>query len=130
MTDVLISSICGTLFNKIKTCFMYARKNKELAANSDLRNLVFLLGEQILPQWCQRNCGDKNAINDMHNLVYLLAQKTHQVFFTRVIHTIIDQNWDLKGLRQVLGRILKTIDLRPSIVRSTIEKSIDKLNQS
>ena len=66
----------------------------------------------------------------MHNLVYLLAQKVHSVFFTRVIHAIIDQNWDLKGLKQVLGRILKILDLRPSIVRQTIERSIEKLNNA
>jgi hypothetical protein len=31
--------------------------------------------------------------------MYLLAAKTQQVFFSRVIHTIIDQNWDLKGFK-------------------------------
>jgi hypothetical protein len=35
----------GPLTNKIKASFMHPRKNKELAANSDLRNLLVLMGE-------------------------------------------------------------------------------------
>ena len=45
----------------------------------------------------------------MHNLVYLLALKTQQVFCSRIIHTCIDQNWDLKGFKQVLVRIFRQI---------------------
>ena len=45
----------------------------------------------------------------MHNLCYLLAMKTQQVFNSRVIHTCIDQNWDLKGFKQVLVRILRQL---------------------
>ena len=54
---------------------------------------------------------DGKAINDMHNLIFLLSLKTHQVFQARVIHQIIDQNWDLKGLRSVLDRLLETMGL-------------------
>jgi hypothetical protein len=92
--------------NKIKTCIQYPRKNVDLACNADFRNLIFLIGEQILPQWCMKNINDAEAINKMHSLFYLLAFKTQQVFFSRVIHTIIDQNWDLKGFKQVLSRII------------------------
>jgi len=45
----------------------------------------------------------------MQNLCYLLAMKTQQVFNSRIIHTCIDQNWDLKGFKQVLVRILRQI---------------------
>jgi hypothetical protein len=45
----------------------------------------------------------------MHNLVFLLALKTQQVFTSRIIHTAIDQNWDLKGMKQVLMRIFKVL---------------------
>jgi hypothetical protein len=52
------------------------------------------------------------------------------VFFNAVLHTIIDQNWDIKGFKQVLSRILKIIDIRPPVVRSSIEKILDKLNNA
>ena len=66
----------------------------------------------------------------MHDLMYLLSQKVHQVFFNAVIHTIIDQNWDIKGFKQVLSRILKMIDLRPMVVRTSIDKLLEKLNNA
>ena len=50
---------------------------------------------------------DAKLINDMHNLLYLFSLKTHQVFQARVIHQIIDQNWDLKGFKAVLMKILE-----------------------
>jgi len=49
------------------------------------------------------------AVNEMHNLCYLLSLKAQLVFNSRIIHTCIDQNWDLKGFKQVLKRILETI---------------------
>jgi len=42
-------SMCGPLMNKIKMCFAYPRKNMDLANNKDIKNLVYLLGEQLLP---------------------------------------------------------------------------------
>jgi hypothetical protein len=50
----------------------------------------------------------------MHNLVFLLASKAQQVFTSHVIHTIIDQNWDLKGLKMVLVRIFKIMGVGSS----------------
>ena len=120
----------GPLTNKIKACLMHPRKNKELASNSDLCNLLVLMGEQLLPQWCKNNMGKPEEICMMHDLMYLLSQKVHMVFFNAVIHTIIDQNWDIKGFKQVLSRILKILDLRPPVVRSGIEKILDKLNNA
>ena len=55
--------------------------------------------------------GDAEVIGEMHNLVYLFAQKTQQVFQARVIHQIIDQNWDLKGYRAVIMRIFKKMNI-------------------
>lgn len=89
-TAPMIVSICGPLINKIKMCFNYPRKNIDLANNRDIRNLVHLLGEQLLPQWCARNKDNFEEINTMHNLMYLFAYKTQQIFFSRVIHAIID----------------------------------------
>ena len=44
-------------------------------------------------------------------LVYLLAFKTHHVFQIRVIHQIFDQNWDLKGYRDMFNKILEAMKL-------------------
>lgn len=105
-TEGLIISMCGPLMNKIKICLQYPKKNMELANNKDIKNLIYLIGEQILPQWCLKNAQDFEQINKMHNLMFLFAYKTHQIFFSRVIHAIIDQNWDLKGFKQIFMRIL------------------------
>lgn len=42
----------------------------------------------------------------MHSLCYLLALKAQAVFTSGVIRTCIDQNWDLKGFKAVLLRML------------------------
>ena len=76
--------------NKIKACVVYARKNKELAEHPDFRQFIDVFCEQLLPQWCRKSMKDAEAINAMHNLVYLLSLKIHQVFHARVIHQIID----------------------------------------
>jgi hypothetical protein len=52
------------------------------------------------------------------------------VFNSRVIHTIIDQNWDLKGFQSVLSRILKVLDLKPTVARTSVEKTIEKLSNA
>lgn len=62
--------------NKVKMSLQYPRKNQDLAGNKDIKNLIFLIGEQLLPQWCQKNIEDAEAINKMHNLMYLFAYKT------------------------------------------------------
>ena len=82
--------MCAGIFNKIKMCMEFPKKNKDLASNPDFKNFIFLLNEQIIPQWCRKNIKDAEAINHMHNLVYLLSQKVAQVFQARVIHQIID----------------------------------------
>jgi hypothetical protein len=73
---------------------------------------------------------DAKAINDMHNLVYLFAYKTHQVFQARVIHQIIDQNWDLKGYRAVLNRVLETMKLEALPATVKLDKYLEKLINS
>ena len=62
--------------NKVKMSFQYPRKSVDLASNRDIKNLIYLMGEQLLPQWCLKNIGDLEAINKMHNLMYLFAYKT------------------------------------------------------
>ena len=51
-TEGMIVSMCGPLMNKIKIAFQYPRKNMDLANNKDIKNLIYLIAEQILPQWC------------------------------------------------------------------------------
>ena len=126
-TEGLIISMCGALMNKIKISFLYPRKNVDLANNKDIKNLVFLIGEQLLPQWCLKNLDDFDKLNKMHNLVYLWAYKTQQIFFSRVIHAIIDQNWDLKGFKQVFIRILGMLEVTSTAGGSSLEKHLDKL---
>ena len=125
--EALIVSICGPLMNKVKMSFQYPRKSVDLASNRDIKNLIYLMGEQLLPQWCLKNIGDLEAINKMHNLMYLFAYKTQQIFFSRVIHAIIDQNWDLKGFKQVFMRILSLLDVSATAGGSSLEKHLDKL---
>lgn len=126
-TSAMIVSICGPLMNKIKMSFQYPRKNIDLANNKDIKNLIYLLGEQLLPQWCHRNAANFDEINLMHNLMYLFAYKTQQIFFSRVIHAIIDQNWDLKGFKQVFLRILQTLQVSANAGGASLEKHLDKL---
>ena len=57
----------------------------------------------------KQNLSNYDEINNMQNLCYLFAQKTQQVFNSRIIHTCIDQNWDLKGFKQCLVRIFKAV---------------------
>lgn len=114
MTDAnlmtaLVQSICGPLANKVKFAALYARKNKRLGES--MGPTIDLLFEQLLPHFCANNIGNQDVVNNMHNLIYLLAQKSQQVFTSHVIHTAIDQNWDMKGLKQVLVRVLKTLDV-------------------
>ena len=56
------------------------------------------------------NRGDKLSL--MHSLVFLLASKTQAVFTSGVVRTCIDQNWDLKGFKSVLLRILRELGLQ------------------
>ena len=86
--QALIMSMCGPLMNKIKSCMLYARKNKVLAQK--LQSTIELLGEQLLPQFCKNKEGDLAALDQLHNLMYLLAHKSQQVFYSKVIHTCID----------------------------------------
>jgi hypothetical protein len=72
---------------------------------------ICLLGEQILPKFCSQNKDNHEKINAVHNLMFLLAHKAQQVFTSHIIHTAIDQNWDMKGLKQVLVRLCKELGL-------------------
>jgi hypothetical protein len=69
-------------------------------------------------------------INLMHNLMFLFAYKTHQVFQARVIHQIIDQNWDLKGFKETLMRIIGKLGLGTNQGTSDFEKYLEKMINS
>lgn len=86
----LVQSMCGPIFNRIKLSFEHPKKNFELARNTDVKNFINVIGEQILPQWCKQNMNTGDKINQMHNMMFLFAYKTAQVFQGRVIHQIID----------------------------------------
>ena len=103
----LIISMVGPLMNKVKMSILGARKNCCLAFK--LSSTIDMLGEQLLPHYLTDGSRSYEEVNMMHNLLYLLAMKTQQVFNSRVIHTCIDQNWDLKGFKQVLVRILRML---------------------
>jgi hypothetical protein len=86
---------------------MYPNKNKELAKT--LMPTINFIGEQLLPKFVDLR-GD-NSVSNMHDLMFLLALKAQGVFTSHVIHTIIDQNWDLKGFKIVMLRILKQMNV-------------------
>ena len=86
-----------------------------------------MLGEQILPQFCKKNMKDAKEINNMHNLIYLFVNKTHQVFQARVIHQIIDLNWDLKSYKAVLMRIIEKIGILKCPQAKNLDKAIEKV---
>lgn len=109
LTHPLILSVVAPLSNKIKSCVRYARKNVKLGAQ--LAATLDLLFEQLLPHFLAKNIDNYNEVNLVHNLVFLLALKAQQVFTSRIIHTAIDQNWDLKGFKQVLVRLFKTLSV-------------------
>jgi hypothetical protein len=66
--------MCGLLMNKVKLCMAYANKNKKLS--KEISSTINLLAEQLLPHYCAHNLSNYEALNAMHNLCYLLAQKT------------------------------------------------------
>jgi hypothetical protein len=46
---VLIQSMCGLLMNKLKYVIQSNQKNKALATNQHLNNLIELVAEHLLP---------------------------------------------------------------------------------
>ena len=84
----LIISMVGPLMNKVKMSMLSAKKNQKLAEK--LAGTVNAIAEQLLPHYLAGNMSSYDDINNMHNLCYLLAMKTQQVFNSRIIHTCID----------------------------------------
>ena len=105
----MIISTVGPLMNKVKLSMLSAKKNRDLAQK--LASTIDVLAEQLLPFYLADPERTYDDINMMHNLCYLFAMKTQQVFNSRIIHTCIDQNWDLKGFKQVLVRILRQLSV-------------------
>lgn len=48
-SELLVLSMLGPMFNKIKMCMEYPKKNMEFAHNKDIKNFIAVLGEQLLP---------------------------------------------------------------------------------
>lgn len=117
---ILARSIVTLLFNRIKYYMCSAKKNVSLAQNANFRGLVEALSEQIIPQNVNLYFADTKELFKLHNYVYLLAQKCKGVFHGSVIHTCIDQNWDLKGLKQTLQRLLQHLQLNNSGTQGAI----------
>ncbi len=126
----LIASINGVLFSKIKLVMKNALKNSKLAKNDQLLAVIEILAEQIVPQFCVNNMAKSDKLNVMHSLVYLLASKAQSVFTSGVVRTCIDQNWDLKGFKAVLLRILKEVGLSAEGDTTKLKEYFDKMIQS
>lgn len=128
--QMVVRSTCATLMSKVKLMFANPLKNKQLAANSDLLAIVELLSEQVIPQYCLQHIDDTGKLTRMHSLCYLLASKVQSVFTSGVIKTCIDQNWDLKGLKAVLLRILTEVAGFASDQLKKLQDLFDKLTSS
>lgn len=99
------------MLSKIKLVVRHALKNTKLTQNDHILAILELLSEQIVPQYCATNITRSDKLTLMHSLVFLLTQKAQSVFTSGVVRTCIDQNWDLKGFKSVLLRILKELGL-------------------
>ena len=88
LVTALVMSMCGIIANKVKFSCLYARKNKIFGHN--LTPTIDLIFEQLIPHYCKQNIDNLEAINNLHNLVFLLAHKSQQVFTSHIIHTAID----------------------------------------
>lgn len=126
----LIASIIGPLFSKIKLVVKNALKNTKLAQNQHLIGVIELLGEHLVPQYCVQNISKSDKIAVMHSLIFLLASKSQAVFTSGVVRTCIDQNWDLKGFKAVLLRILRELGLTQEADTIRLKEYFDKLIQS
>ena len=73
--------------------------------------MIDLIAEYLLPQFCVSNHEDPLKLSAMHSLCFLLAGKVQAVFTSGVIRTCIDQNWDMKGFRAVLLRMLQEMSV-------------------
>ena len=126
----LVASMIGPLLSKIKLVFRNPLKNAKLAQNDQFASIVDLLAEQLVPQYCAANMARSDKIYLMHSLIFLLASKTQSVFTSGVVRTCIDQNWDLKGFKAVLLRILKELGLSSDSDVTKLKEFFDKLIQS
>lgn len=53
--ESLVQSMCSTLLNKVKLLIQHPKKNMQMAQNLHLVNLVDLISEQLIPQFCMLN---------------------------------------------------------------------------
>ncbi len=90
-------------------------------------NLLELITEHLIPLYLAQHYNNQAKVNLMHNLLFLLASKIQSVFTAGVIRTCIDQNWDLKGYKSVLIRILNEIGVEDT---KKLQEFFDKMIQS
>ena len=126
----LVASITGVLFSKIKLVMKNSLKNSKLAQNDHIMGVIEILAEHVVPQYCVQNMSKGDKLGLMHSLVFLLASKAQSVFTSGVVRTCIDQNWDLKGFKAVLLRILKEVGLNQEADAAKLKEYFDKLIQS
>jgi len=53
-----------------------------------------------------------SQVNKIHHLVFILTSKVKESFYSSVIRTCLDQNWSLKGLKQTLHYLLKSLNVK------------------
>jgi hypothetical protein len=78
----------------------------------NLCRIIKILAEYILPFYLKKYQESYSDVKNMHNLCYLLARKCQEAFCSPVLRTCMDHFWDLKGLGEVLFRILKTVGMQ------------------
>ena len=93
--------------NKVKCCCEQPLKNSKLARQ--LLPIISGLSEYFLPFYLKKR--EYNEVKNMHNLCYLLANKMQESMCSPVIRSCMDSFWDLKGLNEVLSRILKIVGM-------------------
>ena len=68
----------------------------------------------------------EETVNFLHDLMFLLAQKVHEVFQGKVIATLVNQNWDLKALNQVLCRLIDFLRLGDQLAKE-VDQSLTRV---
>ena len=64
-------------------------------------------------------------VNKIHHLVFILTSKVKETFHSSVIRACLDQNWSLKGLKQSIHYLLKSLNVKEyKQILNTIDSQI------
>ena len=85
---VLVTSMLTTLMSRIRCYLSFATKNKLLA--DKLTPVFRQIAEQLLPYYCTTVSDNHAHVNKVHHLVFLLAQKVKDSFYSGVIRGCLD----------------------------------------